>query len=192
MRRIILASSSPYRRALLKRLGLVFESSSPAVDETHLPGESPELMVKRLAHQKAVSLQAQFPDALIIGSDQCAVVDNVILGKPHTLQRAFIQLKKASGKTVQFHTGLCLIDAAAEEVQLDDVIFKVHLRVLSDEMIMRYLRKERPFECAGSFKAEGMGVALFNRMEGDDPNALIGLPLIRLVSMLDKVGINVI
>lgn len=192
MRRIILASSSPYRKALLKRLGLVFESISPSIDENRLPGESPRMMVTRLAHQKAGSLRARFPEALIIGSDQCAVIDGVILGKPENFERAFRQLKAASGKTVEFHSGLCLLDSATEEVQLDDVIFKVHLRCLSDKMINNYLQQERPFDCAGSFKSEGLGVALFNRMEGDDPNALIGLPLIRLVSMLEQAGVIIL
>ncbi len=150
------------------------------------------MMVTRLARQKAESLRAQFPGALIIGSDQCAVVDDVLLSKPENFERAFLQLKASSAKIVEFHTGLCLLDNASQMVQLDDVIFKVHLRSLSDDMIDNYLRKERPFDCAGSFKAEGLGVALFNRMEGDDPNALIGLPLIRLVSMLKQAGVDII
>ena len=150
------------------------------------------MMVTRLAYKKAESLRTQFPDAVIIGSDQCAVIDDVILGKPENFERAFLQLKAASGKTVEFHTGLCLLDNASEEVQLDDVVFKVHFKCLSDGMIDNYLRKERPFDCAGSFKAEGLGVALFSRMEGEDPNALIGLPLIRLVAMLEQTGVGVI
>lgn len=190
VRQIILASNSRYRKALLNRLGLPFQAIPPAIDESTRDGEPPAHMVMRLARQKAGALCQHYPDALIIGSDQCAVVSDSVLGKPGNFDRAFCQLKLASGKTAIFHTGLCLLDTANGYCQIDDIVFKVSLRQLTDAQITHYLQKEKPYDCAGSFKAEGLGVALFERMEGDDPNALIGLPLIRLVSMLKNAGVH--
>jgi septum formation protein len=192
MRRIVLASSSPYRKALLERLRLGFEWVSPQINENRVPGESAGAMVTRLARLKAESLRPQFADALIIGADQCAVADGSILGKPGSFERAMAQLKQASGNTVEFHTGLCLVDSVSGKTQLDGVVFKVHFRELSEATIYNYLEKDNPMDCAGSFKSEGMGIALFRRLEGDDPSALIGLPLIRLVSMLEAAGVRVV
>jgi septum formation protein len=192
MPKLILASSSHYRKALLQRLGIPFETIAPFIDESRLDDETPAQLVKRLARLKAEAAGMDIPDALIIGSDQCAVIDGHLIGKPGNFERAFLQLKKACGNVVEFHTGLCLLDTSCNRYQLDEITFRVHLRDLSDEQLKRYLNREKPFDCAGSFKAEGLGIALFTRMEGDDPNALVGLPMIRLVSMLEQAGMSVI
>ena len=181
---LILASSSPYRRELLQRLRLPFECASPDIDETPLPGESAEQLVRRLAESKARTLAQRYPNHLIIGSDQAAVNGSRILGKPHTIERATEQLKDASGKSVSFLTGLCLLNSQSGEAQVDCVPFIVHFRDLDEARIRRYLEAEQPFDCAGSFKAEGLGVSLFRTTEGEDATSLIGLPLIRLVDML--------
>jgi MAF protein len=189
MRALLLASSSPYRRELLERLRLPFTSASPAIDETALPGETPDALVRRLARQKAEALAAEFAGHLIIGSDQVAVLDGGILGKPHTFENARAQLLAASGKRVDFLTGLALLDAASGRYQVDVVRFTVHMRELDAAQVERYLQAEQPYDCAGSFKAEGLGVSLFRRTEGDDATSLVGLPLIRLVDMLQMEGI---
>ncbi len=189
-RRLILASTSPFRRELLARLGLAFEALPPGVDETPLPGEPAETLVARLAHAKAAAIAAHAPGALVIGSDQAAVLDGRILGKPGDHARALEQLRAASGRAVDFFTGLCLIDADSGRAQLEVVPFRVHFRTLDETRLERYLRHEQPYDCAGSFKSEGLGIALFERLEGDDPNALIGLPLIRLVRMLEAEGLE--
>lgn len=192
MRPLVLASTSPYRKALLQRLGLPFETASPAADETPLPGETPDQLVRRLAEAKARAVAKQFPDALIIGSDQVAVLEGAILGKPGTHAAAMAQLRAASGKRVSFRTGLCLLNSGTGGAQVEVVSFDVCFRELTGEQIESYLRKEMPYDCAGSFKSEGLGIALFQRLEGDDPNALIGLPLIRLIAMLEAEGIDVL
>jgi MAF protein len=192
MRRLILASSSVYRKTLLERLGMPFEVISPSIDETRQEGETPTALVRRLAVEKARAAADKFTDALIIGSDQCAVTRGTILGKPLSYERAFQQLKDASGRAVNFHNGLCLLDTASNQVQSDDVPFTVYFRRLTDTQISHYLHREKPFDCAGSFKAESLGIALFARMQGDDPSALVGLPLIRLVSMLASFGVEVL
>ncbi|MEP9316394.1 nucleoside triphosphate pyrophosphatase [Pseudomonas sp. LABIM340] len=181
---LILASSSPYRRELLQRLRLPFECASPDIDETPLPGESADQLVRRLAESKARALTQRYPAHLIIGSDQAAVNGNRILGKPHGIERATEQLKDASGKSVSFLTGLCLLNSQSGEAQIDCVPFTVHFRNLDEARIRRYLETEQPFDCAGSFKAEGLGVSLFRSTEGEDATSLVGLPLIRLVDML--------
>ncbi|MBB1609963.1 MULTISPECIES: nucleoside triphosphate pyrophosphatase [unclassified Pseudomonas] len=191
MRPLILASSSPYRRELLQRLRLPFECASPDIDESPLPGESPEQLVRRLAEAKARALAARFPEHLIIGSDQAAVQGQAILGKPHTLERAMEQLKASSGSSVSFLTGLALLDSASGRCQVDCIPFRVHFRELDEARIHRYLEAERPFDCAGSFKAEGLGVSLFRATEGEDGTSLVGLPLIRLVDMLLAEGVQV-
>ncbi|MDF3932028.1 Maf family protein [Pseudomonas citronellolis] len=191
MRPLLLASSSPYRRELLQRLRLPFECASPDIDESPLPGESAEQLVRRLAEHKARALAERFPNHLIIGSDQAAVQGQAILGKPHTLERAHEQLKASSGGTVSFLTGLAVLDAASGRCQVDCVPFRVHFRELEDATILRYLQAEQPFDCAGSFKAEGLGVSLFRATEGEDATSLVGLPLIRLVDMLLAEGIQV-
>ncbi|MCQ4312714.1 septum formation inhibitor Maf [Stutzerimonas sp. VN223-3] len=191
MRRLLLASSSPYRRELLSRLRLAFDWSAPQIDETAHIGESPEHLVRRLASEKAQALTETHPDHLIIGSDQVAVFEQQILGKPHTFERAKQQLKICSGKSVSFLTGLALLDSRNRTTQVDCVCFTVHFRVLEDQQIERYLHAERPYDCAGSFKAEGLGISLFRATEGTDVTSLIGLPLIRLVDMLNEAGIEV-
>jgi MAF protein len=189
---LILASTSPYRRELLQRLGIDFTAVAPDVDESRLPGESPDSMVRRLSEAKARAVAAQHPDALIIGSDQMAVCGDEVLGKPGTHDKAVAQLTHLSGQRVSFVTGLCLYNSAGGRVQLDVIPFHVIFRALDATMIENYLRREQPYNCAGSFKSEGLGTALFERLEGDDPTALIGLPLIRLIRMLEQEGVKVI
>lgn len=181
---LILASSSPYRRELLQRLRLPFECASPDIDESPLSGEGAEQLVQRLAESKARALSQRYPDHLIIGSDQAAVNGKQILGKPHSIERAIEQLKAASGASVSFLTGLCLLNSRNGRSQVDCVPFTVHFRELDEARIRRYLEAEQPFDCAGSFKAEGLGISLFRSTEGEDTTSLIGLPLIRLVDML--------
>lgn len=192
MTSIVLASSSVYRRALLERLGLPFLWGSPSIDESPEPGETAPVLVTRLAMEKAQALAAQHPDSWIIGSDQVACLDNAILGKPGNHANAFAQLRACSGRRVEFLTGLCLLDSRSGEMQTIVEPFAVVFRQLSDAQINRYLERERPFDCAGSFKVEGLGIALFERLEGNDPNALIGLPLIRLVTLLQQAGIEIL
>ena len=189
---LVLASTSPFRRMLLERLDLPFSTCSPEVDESVLPGESPLELVNRLSEAKARAALVSHPDALIIGSDQVAIVDGKIVGKPGEHAAAFQQLRNASGKTVRFLTGLCLLNARTHAVQLDVVHYEVTFRKLDDSKIENYLRHDEPYGCAGSFRSEALGVALFQRMSGDDPNALMGLPLIRLIEMLEKEGVAVI
>lgn len=185
---LLLASSSPYRRELLERLRLPFICKSPDIDESHRPGESAIELVKRLSREKAEALASAFPDHLIIGSDQVAVLGQQILGKPHTFERAKEQLTAASGASVSFLTGLTLLNSSTGHVQTDCVPFTVHMRALTPSGIERYLHAEQPYDCAGSFKAEGLGVSLFRSTEGSDATSLIGLPLIRLIDMLINEG----
>lgn len=186
---IVLASTSPFRRELLSRLAIPFEIVSPEVDESALPGETPEAMVQRLSEAKARAGAVQFPRALVIGSDQVAVLDGEVLGKPGDHERARAQLQKLSGRTVSFLTGLCLYSAASDTAETRLVPFRVRFRTLDEARIERYLQREQPYNCAGSFKSEGLGITLFKAMEGDDPTALIGLPLITLTSLLAKAGV---
>jgi len=190
--RIILASSSPFRRELLARLKIPFDIVSPDVDETPRSDESPQALVERLAIAKAQAVARRERDALVIGSDQVAVHDGAIVGKPHTHDQAVAQLRAASGKTVTLYTGLALVNAASGRVQCEVIPYRVVFRPLTNEQIERYLRKEQPYTCAGSVRAEGLGISLLERFEGDDPNTLIGLPLIRLVRMLETEGVAVI
>ncbi|MDD3517425.1 MAG: Maf family nucleotide pyrophosphatase [Chromatiales bacterium] len=191
-RRLVLASTSPFRRELVTRFGLPFECVAPDVDETRLPGESPSAMVRRLAEAKARAVADRFPDALIIGSDQCAALGETILGKPGSHERAIEQLRACSGRRVMFHIGLCLLDTANGHVQLDEVLFPVRFRHLSEAQIDGYLRHDQPYNCAGSFRSERLGIALFEALEGSDPTALMGLPLIRLTAMLGAAGLDVL
>ena len=188
---LVLASTSPFRKALLQRLDLVFETLSPQVDETARQGEPAETMVKRLSAAKARAGAKQYPNALIIGSDQVAVCDGDVLGKPGNHENARRQLARLAGHRVSFLTGLCLYDASTDTTRLDLVPYHVTFRGLTGQQIERYLRAEQPYNCAGSFKSEGLGISLFESMQGEDPNALIGLPLIRLVSWLNEAGIAV-
>ncbi|MBT7308057.1 MAG: septum formation inhibitor Maf [Gammaproteobacteria bacterium] len=188
---LVLGSSSPFRKELLSRLQLPFETCSPDIDERSLAGESPEQLVERLSVGKAAAVAEQYPSHLVIGSDQVAVNAGAVLGKPGSFERAVEQLQAASGKVVQFYTGLTLLNSASGEQYSEVVPFQVHFRELSSDRIERYLRAETPYNCAGSFKSEGLGVALFERLEGSDPSALMGLPLIRLVRMLEQQGAQI-
>lgn len=190
MPNLILASTSPWRRALLEKLAMPFECAAPEVDETPMPGESPRHLVTRLAQEKAQSLAHRYPAHLIIGSDQVCVLDGEITGKPLTEENARQQLTKASGNIVTFYTGLALYNSATGHLQTEVEPFDVHFRHLSEIEIEDYVRKERPLHCAGSFKSEGLGIALFERLEGRDPNTLIGLPLIALCQMLRREEMN--
>jgi len=193
MRQIILASTSPYRNQLMQQLQLPFQAVAPEYVENIDESVSPALLVRHLAIGKAQSLVEQFPDALIIGSDQVFVDQRERpVGKPGNPQRAFVQLQQMAGRTHTFYTGLALVDSRSGEVHADHATFSVTLRPLTDEQIQAYLRREQPYDCAGSFKIEGLGIALMEKMEGDDFNALIGLPLIKLVDMLERSGIPIL
>jgi MAF protein len=190
-RTLVLASTSPFRRELLERLNIPFQTFSPVVDESRMDDEPPAEQVVRLSVAKARAGAAAFPDALIIGSDQVAVVEGDVLGKPGNHEKACEQLARLSGREVSFLTGLCLFDSASGLTRAEMVPFHVRFRQLDEARIERYLRYEQPYNCAGSFKSEGLGISLFESMQGDDPNALIGLPLIRLVSWLNEAGVAV-
>ncbi|MEZ3498217.1 nucleoside triphosphate pyrophosphatase [Pantoea sp. KPR_PJ] len=187
---ILLASTSPFRQALLAKLGLPFITAAPEVDETPRANEDAETLVTRLAVAKAQALGNPYPDHWIIGSDQVCVLNGVITGKPHTPARAFAQLRQASGNAITFYTGLALYQPRTRRLISCCEPFVVHFRDLSDKEIQTYIEKEQPLQCAGSFKSEGLGICLFERLEGRDPNTLIGLPLIALNGMLRSVGIN--
>ncbi|MQM29144.1 MAG: septum formation inhibitor Maf [Candidatus Accumulibacter phosphatis] len=191
-KQLILASTSPFRRQLLARLGLPFASADPAVDETPLPGETPEASALRLSEAKARAVSALFPDALIIGSDQVACLDGQVFGKPGDHGRAVRQLQTMRGRSVNFFTGLCLLDAASGRAQLRGVPTRVHFRDLTDTEIENYLRREQPYNCAGSAKSEGLGIALIARIDGEDPHALIGLPLIALCDLLRTESVSIL
>jgi septum formation protein len=192
MPKLILASTSPFRKAILEKLGLPFETRAPEVDETPRPDESPARLVERLAVAKARAIAGQLDAGLVIGSDQVAVIDDQILGKPGSHDQAVAQLRQASGRRVTFLTGLALVNAATGHVQSEVVPFSVVFRQLTDSQIENYLQQERPYNCAGSFRSEGLGIALFEKLEGEDPNTLIGLPLIRLLRMLENEDVAII
>lgn len=189
---IILASNSWYRRRLLEQLGLPFLTVSPDLDERRLPGEAPSRLVRRLAWAKANAVRGLYPQALLIGSDQVAVLDGDILRKPGDRRTTIQQLTRASGRRVQFVTGLCLLNARTGSAQVDVIACTVQFRPLSGRQIERYVEREKPYDCAGGFKSEGLGIALFSRIDGNDPTALVGLPLMRLVTMLHKEGVDVL
>jgi septum formation protein len=186
---LVLASTSPFRRELLMRLGVDFVQDSPKTDETHHPGESAQQLCHRLAIAKAQALSQQYPHHLIIGSDQVATCAGEIIGKPLIHANAVQQLTRFSGQIVDFYTGLCLFNSHTKQQQVQVCQFRVHFRLLTSERIERYLLAEQPYQCAGSFKSEGLGISLFQRLEGDDPTSLIGLPLIELVTMLEREGV---
>jgi len=193
MRTLVLASTSPYRRRLLKQLGLSFVTAAPRCKEEIQPGIAPELLVKHLASQKAESLSNHYDDALIIGADQVFVDPrNRVIGKPGNNQKAFEQLKAMAGRSHTFFTGLCVYDSATDEAQVDYSTFEVTLRRLSDDEIRNYIRREDPADCAGSFKVEGLGIALMETMRGEDYTSLIGLPLIKLCDMLREAGVEIL
>lgn len=189
--KLILGSTSPFRKELLQKLGLSFAVDSPDIDETMLADEQPDEFVQRLALEKARAVAVRHENSLVIGSDQVACIDSSILGKPGTRDKAIDQLSNASGKRVSFYTGLCLLNSASGESQVVCEPFHVHFKQISQAQIERYLDAEQPYNCAGSFKSEGLGISLFEKLEGDDPNALIGLPLIRLIAMLEREGVAV-
>ncbi|AMG29569.1 septum formation inhibitor Maf [Grimontia hollisae] len=189
---IVLASGSWYRQQLLQKLGLPFLPHSPDIDESAKENETPTDLVKRLSLEKAKACQDIYSEALIIGSDQVCVINGKILGKPHTEEKAIAQLNAASGKHVTFYTGLTLLNAKTGTAQTDVEPFHVHFRNLSEGEIRRYVEREKPLDCAGSFKCESLGIALFDRLEGRDPNTLVGLPLIRLCEMLNAEGVDVL
>jgi MAF protein len=194
---LILASSSPFRKELLNKLGLKFSTHSPDVDESRSAGETPRQLVHRLAQDKAREV-AKSHQGLIIASDQVATLqdgqgaNDQVLGKPHTHENAIKQLSECSGKTVTFVTSLCLLNTNSGNIQTIVETFKVVFRQLKSEQIDNYLKKEQPYNCAGSFKSEGLGISLFSALEGKDPNTLIGLPLIQLIQLLENEGIDIL
>lgn len=192
MQQIILGSSSPFRAELLNKLGLNFIQVSPEIDESAKDYETPETLVERLAQEKALAIAETHPESIIIGSDQVAIIEDEILGKPGSHDKAMSQLKKASGKEVKFLTGLALYNAKTKHMQSLVEPFSVHFRELSENQIDFYLKKEQPYQCAGSFKSEGFGISLFAKLNGDDPNTLIGLPLIKLIQLLGHEHIDVL
>ena len=189
---LILASSSEFRRQLLQKLHIPFNSISPEIDETALDGEKPHQTALRLAQEKAQKIGAEYPHALVIGCDQVATLDGEQLGKPGNHNNATKQLQIMRGREVTFHSALCLYNATTGNMQAEVVPYLVRFRQLTDEQIESYLTKEQPYQCAGSAKSEGLGIALIERMIGEDPNALIGLPLIKLITMLQNEGVSVI
>jgi MAF protein len=189
---LILASSSPFRRELLKKLQLDHSCISPDIDETPLENESPKDLSLRLSVEKAKEIANQINEGLIIASDQVAEVDGIALGKPHTKENAVKQLMSMSGKTVTFHTGLCLMNAKSGNIQALIEPFYVTFRDLTEQQATSYVEKEDVLKCAGSFKSEALGIALFEKLEGEDPNSLIGLPLIKLTKMLEKEGVFIL
>lgn len=192
IQQLILGSSSIYRQALLQRLQIPFEVVSPEIDEKALPDEMPEVTASRLAEAKARAVAIKYTDALIIGADQVAVLEGVRLGKPLNHENAINQLRFMRGKEVAFYTALSLFNSRNNSIQTNVVPCYVKFRELSDQQIESYLHKEKPYHCAASAKSEGLGIVLIERMTGDDPNALIGLPLIALVAMLEFEGIKIV
>ena len=190
MPEIILASTSPYRRELLARLRLPFTTAKPHVDETRLPGEAPAALASRLALAKAQAVAAQHPAAIVIGSDQVAHIGDEIFSKPGTADRARAQLRQMSGQTVLFQTALALIRQQDGIVLQESEPTEVHFRTLTDAEITRYVEMEQPLDCAGSAKAEALGISLLDALRSDDPTAIIGLPLIRLAHMLRTLGVT--
>jgi len=190
--KIILASSSPFRKQLLDRLHLDYECHSPDIDEAVKAGETAQDYVCRLAQAKARAIAGIYPQAVVIGSDQCALLQGDILGKPGNHENALKQLKQAQGKTVVFHTAVCVLNLASGFEVVEDVPFEVVFRNLTDTQLEHYLRVEQPYNCAGSFQSEGYGACLFSKLRGDDPSALIGLPMLRLIPMLENAGVAVV
>lgn len=190
MTQIVLASTSPYRRELLEKLALPFICAAPEVDETPIDGEDARQLVTRLAQAKAQALSKAYPNHMIIGSDQVCVLEGKIVGKPHTEEKAIEQLLIARNSIVTFYTGLALYNSQSGNLQTICEPFDVHFRHLSEQEIRNYVRKEQPLQCAGSFKSEGLGITLFERLAGKDPNTLVGLPLISLCEMLRNEGVN--
>jgi MAF protein len=192
MKKLVLGSTSPFRKEILSKLNIPFVCAKPNIDENPFDNESPVELVERLAVEKAKAVANEFPDALIIGSDQVAMCDGEILGKPHNFENAVKQLEKFSNKTVVFYTGLCVYDSGLDYTTALIEPFLVHFNKLSLSDIENYLHAEQPYNCAGSFKSEGLGICLFKKLEGDDPNTLIGLPLIKLIELLKQHDVDVL
>jgi len=190
--KLVLASTSPYRRELLSRLGVPFETTAPDVDETPLPGELPDATAQRLSLLKAQAVAERYPDALIIGSDQVALLEGRQLGKPGNFENAVAQLQAMRGKALEFHTALTLLNARTGRAQTAVVPVRLVMREYTDAQIEAYLQKDQPYNCCGSAKSESLGIALIARYETEDPNALVGLPLIKLTEMLAAEGLDVL
>lgn len=190
--RLVLASTSPYRRALLERLAVPFSVADPEVTEEQRPGEAPEATAGRLAEAKARAVANRYPDSLVIGSDQVAVCNGEVLGKPLTHANAFRQLRMLSGREALFHTAVCVHNTRTGVTRIRVVPCRVTFRKLDEATIEHYLAKEQPYDCAGSAKSEGLGIALIAKMDSEDPSALVGLPLIALVDLLAEQGLNVL
>lgn len=190
--KLVLASQSPYRRMALEQLGLSFECDAPHIDETPEDGEPIADLVRRLSIEKVRTVARRHPDALVLGGDQCATIDGRILGKPGNFDNAFEQLKRCSGRAIEFHSGMCLKKSDDENVLFSDNITRVVFRELSDDEIRAYIQADEPFDCAGSIRCEKLGTALLERIENNDPTSLMGLPLITLCGMLRECGVNVI
>jgi septum formation protein len=191
-RQLILASTSVYRRQLLERLRIPFAVISPGVDESALVGESPEQIARRLALAKASAVAAQHPEGVVIGSDQVADLAGVALGKPHTHDRAVAQLQRMRGHTVIFQTAVAVVCQATGFAQVELAPVRVQFKPLTDAQIEHYLQAEKPYDCAGSAKSEGLGIALLERIDNDDPTALVGLPLIRTCMLLEAAGLSLL
>jgi septum formation protein len=187
--RLVLASTSRYRRSLLDRFGVPYSAIPPGIDEGIRPNEAPTDLVHRLSREKAQAVAARHPNSIIVGSDQAAVRDREILGKPGTVERCFDQLRAASGRSVQFHTGVCVLDTRNGNIDAHVDITTVKFRALTDDEIRRYIEKDQPLDCAGGFKVESLGIALLERVDSQDPTALIGLPLIWLGNALRRRGL---
>ena len=192
MKTLVLGSTSVFRKEILEKLNLPFLCAKPNTDESPIEGESPQSLVERLAIDKAKAVAIEHSNAIIIGSDQVAVCDGTILGKPHHFENAVAQLSQFSGKKVTFYTGLCVLNSETGKITSLVEPFEVHFKTLSLDEITHYLHAEEPYNCAGSFKSEALGICLFEKLSGDDPNTLIGLPLIRLVNLLKQHGIDVL
>lgn len=188
--KLVLASSSPFRKELLRKIHSTFDTASPNIDETSKLNETPLELSKRLSLEKANELVLDFPDHIIIGSDQVAMLDDVQLTKPGGFDNAVLQLTRSSGKTINFYTSLSVLNSKTGKSITDTDICRVHMKTLSLKEIQNYVERDKPYGCAAAFKSEGLGIALFKKIEGEDPNALVGLPLIKLTNILTKMGIN--
>jgi MAF protein len=192
MKTLVLSSTSPFRKSILEKLQLPFLCATPNIDESEQTNESASSLVQRLAIEKAKAVAPEYQDALIIGSDQVAWYDGKVIGKPHNFDNAVKQLTSFSGRSITFYTGLCVFDTQKGSSVSIVETYTVHFKNLSLTDITNYLNTEQPYNCAGSFKSEGLGICLFSRLEGDDPNTLIGLPLIKLVALLKQQGLDVL
>lgn len=190
--KLVLASSSPFRKELLKKIYPIFETASPNIDESSQADEAPLELSKRLANEKANALRLDFPDHLIIGSDQVAMLGDYQLTKPNTFENSVQQLTRSSGKIINFYTSFCVLNSKTHETITDTDICRVHMKTLSPQQIQHYVERDKPYGCAAAFKSEGLGIALFEKIEGEDPNALVGLPLIKLIRSLGQMGVQIL